>query len=935
MKWVKLLWRWSWVLTFPVAVIFIYWSGVTFDRYTTFSIKFPSLFSNLYSYGEMEFRHLVRQSELAMRGTVNGRSGESTSLKTINLFVSESNLAQLNDHLPLSGFEYVDGGLWVDGKLHKVKIKYRGDNSFHWEYYKKSLRVKTKKSYLFEGMRSFNLVVPKFEEKLHNYLGYQFAKELGLVAPKSELVNVSLNGKLIGVYVLVEKLEELTLRNNKFMPADIYSGELVGMDQYYGISPEVFLHPRLWGKDAINNHYQADSVKPLEKLVELVNSKDSEVVQRELSRLIDLKAWGRFSAYETLTQSFHFDDQHNWRIYYDPYRRTLLPIVWDPVAWHNDWRPEPGESAQMDILTSRLHTVLFKNGDFLRARQQAIEDFYAARKDVLFLQEVDKAIESITPALRDDPNIRPTNPQRSIDAMQRLRAGIEGTFASVKKEYLEELGEIDYASSVSGVLRLRVDGRRLLTALVFNYAEPVTGPVKAHLRYMEDGKEIKLDITGSVSVEGNRITVSQVLLPQFVSIFNDHARTRYQRHRKKVLPGYYELSLTGVDRSNPLFEVLVERGDDLVLARKVKELKMESFKGMYRIASEQPLLLPKIWEGEIVIKDSIEMMEPLIIRPGTTVRFASGATVILRNSLLAEGTAEKPIRFLPAVSGQDPWGAFVLWGDAAKGSHLEHCEFAGGSGLKGDLFEYTAMFSIHDVKGVDVENCKFRDSKITDDMVHAVYSKVHFKGCTFERSLMDALDVDISEVVIEGCHFIDSGNDSIDLMTSTAVVVDTLVENAGDKAASVGEGSYLFAINNVFRNNLIGVQAKDGSVASLYNVSLTGNEHALDAYKKNWRYNDGGKIFLYKSSLVGNKKMITADKKSRIRVYDTYIDKPVEVKKKRVKLADTVDSENVEKAKNNKLDRNKREIELMKDIDSHYLQHVDPSRRGALISAGN
>jgi len=935
MKLLKLLWRWSWILTLPIVIIFVSWSGTTIERYYTFSIKYPSLFSNLYSYGSDEFQHLMRQTKLILSGQNGSQQQGALSLKTINLFIPEANLARLNESLPQSGFNYVKGSLWDGIKLHKIKLKYRGDNSIHWEYYKKSLRIKTKKSYLFEGMRSFNLVIPKFEEKLHNYLGYQFAKELGLIAPRSELVNVVLNGELLGFYILVEKLEELTLRNNNLMPADLYSGELVGMDQYFGISPEVFLHPRLWGKNAVNNHYPEDSYRPMEKLVELVNTAKSERVQQKLSRLLDMDAWGRFAAYETLTQSFHYDDQHNWRLYYDPYRRCFVPIIWDPVAWHNNWRPGPGEKPQLDILTSKLHTVLFENGDFLRARDKAIKDFFNAGKDTLFLQKVDQAIKSITPALLVDPNIRPTNPQQSIDAMQRLRAGIERTFAGVKQGYLEKAGIITYDVSSNSTLQLNIDGRQLPDALILSYAKPIGGSITAQLHYFIDNHKVTVDISGSLSIEGNRIKISKGLLPQFISIFNDQARTRYQRHRKKVISGYYELELTGIDRRNALISVYGSYGGTLTRALEKKQLIVRQFEDMYRIAPAQPLLLPQVWQGNVVIEKSLEIQVPLIIRPGTAVYLSPGVTVILRNKLIAEGTTEKPIRFFPTIPGQKPWGAIVLWGKGAVGSRLSHCEFTGGSGEKADLYEYTAMLSIHDVKGVEVENCIFRDSKITDDMVHTVYSEVRFKNCRFENSLMDALDVDISDVVVDHCYFSDSGNDSIDLMTSNAVVIDTIIENGGDKAASVGEGSKLLAINNIFRNNVIGVQAKDGSVVAIYNTDLTGNDHALDAYKKNWRYNDGGKIYVYKSRLEKNKKMITADKKSKIRVFDSYIDKPVAEKKKRIKLDDTVDSHSEHKAKINKLVRYKKEVKAMKNFDSRYWDHVDMKRRGAVNVANH
>ena len=150
-------------------------------------------------------------------------------------------------HLPHSGRDYVDAHLlYSDGDIHKVSVKYRGDFFWHWAGTKKSIRVKTKKAHLFDGLRSFNLLAPKSPSKLNGHLGYLLAREMGLIAPASELVTVSINGENRGVYVLVEQLEEMVLRSNDRMPGDIFVGELVARDQYRGVRGKLFANAALW-----------------------------------------------------------------------------------------------------------------------------------------------------------------------------------------------------------------------------------------------------------------------------------------------------------------------------------------------------------------------------------------------------------------------------------------------------------------------------------------------------------------------------------------------------------------------------------------------------------------------------------------------------------------------------------------------------------------
>ncbi len=57
---------------------------------------------------------------------------------------------------------------------------------------------------------------------------------MGLPVPRTDLVRLYINGEDRGIHILVEQLEELTLRRAGLMPADIYRGEIVGKDAFTG-----------------------------------------------------------------------------------------------------------------------------------------------------------------------------------------------------------------------------------------------------------------------------------------------------------------------------------------------------------------------------------------------------------------------------------------------------------------------------------------------------------------------------------------------------------------------------------------------------------------------------------------------------------------------------------------------------------------------------
>ena len=156
---------------------------------------------------------------------------------------------------------------------------------------------------------------------------------------------------------------------------------------------------------------------------------------------------------------------------------------------------------------------------------------------------------------------------------------------------------------------------------------------------------------------------------------------------------------------------------------------------------------------------------------------------------------------------------------------------------------------------------------------------------------------------------------------------DSVLRANGDKAISVGERTHLFATNSLLADSAIGLQAKDGSQAVLYNVDLRGNDQALDAYRKNWRYGTGGKIRVYKAQIAGNSRTFAADKKSRIWVYDSYVEGSIHGLK-RVTIDPTVDQQHKVQARIDTLWQHpdERDAPVM---FADYWTSVDPGRRGA------
>jgi hypothetical protein len=872
-------WRWSWLVTLPLTAALLIWAHATWTRWQEFGVRHHSTEDfSLQRVGAYEAAHLARALRVSLFSEPPARALAGVPLRQVHLFVAERELQRLNAALPASGGEYVDAALAYDGALRPVEVRYRGDNSYHWAHRKKSWRVKTEENRLFHttgangapvALRRFNLLVPRTAELLNNHLAYRLAQELGVLAPHSEPVVVALNGAVSGVHFLVEQPEELTLRRELRMPGDLYSGEWIGRDFIVGAPPNVFGHPAAWTKMAINNHFPDQHDAPLRAL--LTTLEDTLAGRTDLAEIVDLDAFARFSAWEALVCTTHFDEIHNWRLYYDPWRRRFEPMAWDAVGWTRILRQRPGVDLRPDVLSSKLHVALHRDARFLRAKQRALRDFLAERA-AAFLAEVDTTIATVGAALDIDPqlemDLQVLSPSYVRSELATLREAIAATFEGIRGAYGEP-GRAQFAVHEDGRLRLSIEGRRPVDRVVLVHDDGARGRVEESAEVRWSTNREAGSAKAAVVVTGERAELTLGLLPSVRARLASLAPNDVLANRLEFGPATYDLELPAAARPGELVGVFVDRGDGLEAVERVSldALPTRPITALQELVIA-PAREPRTWSGVVELSGFERFDGPLTIEPGTKVRLAPGASVEVRGRFTALGTAGHPIVFEPASPdpANEPWGALTITGRGADGSSLAFCQFRGGSGWKSDLGESSAMLSVHDVRDLSVLDTSFEDSFVVDDMVHVVYGDVRFERCTFQRSLSDALDLDMCTATVVGCRFEDTGNDGIDLMSSVARVEGCTFSRCGDKGASIGERTRVLVTRSKFEACAIGAQVKDDSTAIFVDVELLAGPIGVDAYLKSWRYGTGGRAWLERVTLSGVDVPIRFDKDSSVEV---------------------------------------------------------------------
>ena len=861
---VKKVWLWSFLVTIPISVISNQWLFTTSKTYFDFMVRYdiaPAT-TSLTGIARSELAYILRDLKLQFIPDHEKLMQEqSSTFDTIDLMIPAPGISQLNSLLPHSGFEYVEASLLNQGSLRKVKVRYRGDYNYHWMFQKKSFRVKTKKARLFNGVRKFNLIANKFGSQLGNYPGYLLARYMGNITPQSKMVNLRINGRNAGTHTFVEQVSESTLRRLGHMPGDIFIGELSAKDRFVGDKADLFIQGGKWEKAAVNNHFEESANLSIQTLTTLISAAESEANEVKLRRLIDIEEWGRFLAFETIAQTEHYDEVHNWRLFYDPWKTRFIPIVWDPVAWA--W--SASAPTKPDILRSRIQRRLLRNAPILAARSRYIVDFYQSGRSEQVISELEETVVELDKANRLDPKLRPQGSKAVLAQMLAYKDNnIIRSVRNVGQIYDVANCEQSYTHLSPTSIRVQITGRCAvddITLLVLSETGTAQESVELEVSYVRDGEKVKHAVLGTMLEGSSAINLGLTLMAEH--------RYVHEKQEIELLPATYDIAVIGAPTVQVVSASATIHGKSADF-EEVDSIGISQV-SMFGIIDTSYSSTVLVWSGEKIIEGTVRINQPLVIEPGTTVRLAEQASLLVRGKVTAKGLPDLPIRFLPTVDSEGPWGTVAILTEKANGSEFIGTEFVGGSGLKSDLYEYTAMFSVHEAKGVKIDQSTFRDNSLVDDMVHFVYADVQINNSRFIRSHLDSIDADISTISVKNSFFSHSGNDALDLMTTDATVTNTRIVNSIDKAISIGEASNLQLRDSEIFQNEIGVQAKDSSTVKISNVSFIDNQVAIDAYKKNWRYGDGGHVEVQSSLLKGNKVDVKKDKKSSVKMLDPSI----------------------------------------------------------------
>lgn len=799
---------------------------------------------------------------------------QKTQLPSFHIFSDDQSLESLDSDLPASGkVRYIQGHIQLEdpSMASEIQFRYRGGLPLHWLYKKKSFRVKLPPFITYRGERQFNLVNPSTLHTVTDWISYDMARSLGVLTPEYFPVRLYINKETNGLHYYLSRIDESFLRKNRRMPGSIYSGDTIYFPNPFGadrdgISEATFkdkdgqslmwVDARLWEKDAARNAESEADRADIDKFIEVINLTDTAEFMKLFNDYFDKEKFYQYWALDTLTGSYHHDNFHNHKMYFDPYKGKFEPIEWDLRFWSSIFKTKDLPLYPL-LRQVKLNPILEYERD--QITYKLMQRFSVAE----VIKRIDQANKAIKPELAADP-LRQQPDSRfgrfkldkevpfSMDeydaAIEELKLIYESRHRFLQSVYDESFASytLESSSEDSVVISIAVTGNSPVELDIRELKTRIASQVE--IKRIYQNKAIDLPENKVERLYPGR----KILKGNVTGRADNWSILAFGKDRIEPSPLHYKYLMKGIGLSSfgnlnalKLTNAITGANIPLQLKNELPSAKDTVTAHPWSLANPQVLPIKEVvLSGEIIItEDQVFEAEQVVkILPGTTFKIAEGRSLVFYTKVLAEGTKASPILFLQLNSGK-PWGSVVIQGKAANGSRLRNIKVTGGSVTKQRLISYPGQLNIHDVAGFQLEECLISENLVGDDSLHVAYSSGLINRCHFEKTAFDALDMDISDVTVSNSQFYQIGNDALDLMTSKVTIKDVYIEETGDKCISAGEESELLVFNTQFHRCFIGIAVKDQSKVSLNEVEFIAiKETPIALYQKNARYGAGGTI---------------------------------------------------------------------------------------------
>ena len=274
------------------------------------------------------------------------------------LFIHPLDLSELRKDIWCD--DPISAKLTINKRKYDIDIAYRGSHirdfrkkSYHISFYKPSTYRNAKEIHINAEYKDPSL--------LRNKLSLDFFNEIGCLSPKSQFVNMKLNGKNEGLYLELESVDEHFLTNRQLPQGPIFYA--VDGDANFSLMSDLDKEVKKSLKVGYELKYGTEQDEfHLQKMIIEINTISKAEFENEIVKYLNVDQYLRWLAGVVFTQNFD-GFVHNYALYQNSETRLFEVIPWDyDATWGRDVNGKVMEEDYLRIegfntLTARILDV--------------------------------------------------------------------------------------------------------------------------------------------------------------------------------------------------------------------------------------------------------------------------------------------------------------------------------------------------------------------------------------------------------------------------------------------------------------------------------------------------------------------------------------------------------------------------------------------------
>ena len=705
---------------------------------------------------------------------------------------------------------YVPATIRYKDEILDVKLRFKGEWIDHLTTDKWSFRVKIKDGNLF-GVRHFSLQHPRARRYIYEWLYLNALAREDIVSLRYKFVNVTVNGRDLGVYAMEEapakqlaehneRREGIILRFNADYNYEPFA-DTPGRPRSYALAGGVTSET-----SANISAFDIDKFSPalLEQFRVAHNLLEGlRAGELRTSEVFDTEKLATYFAISELTGALgSAPDWSDINFLYNPVSSRLEPIGKEGVSAFMPIESVLGAdfTNAAERASSSVHARIFSDPDFFSAYVTALAR--VSRRDY-----VDDLLADLGPEMREQERILHREWPHWYFNRKRLDKNAE-------------------------VIRSVLAPAEAIHAHLVGFADGVLQLDLGVIQYMP------VTVLG-VTTEGARFAPEQpMILPGKARQDRPHFQRVALRAISDVdwipemrgnLKLHYRLLGTVRDRSTDVFPWLQFDQELLVtdLLRQKPNLQQFPF-----IQADEARKIITIRDGDWTLDQDLVLPRGyrVVANEGVRLNLVNSAQILSYSPLSFLGTDENPI----VIDSTDQTGQGIAVLEAGGTSVFKNTVFQNLSAPKQGGWELTGAVTFFK-SPVEFQDCEF-SSNNAEDSLNIIRSQFLVTRSVFRDAPSDALDVDFSTGNITNSSFIDITGDALDFSGSRVELERLQIRNVKDKGVSVGEASYVGGRDIDMIDTRVGIASKDLSEAVFTRVTMTGGDIGLAAYQKKPEY---------------------------------------------------------------------------------------------------